>query len=132
MGSAVSRRSLQEAASVGITGEGSVDTADESALTQQQHGNLEHDVSLLQLKPGNLIKSLLQGFQGFSDPGCALFARKFDHAAAQVVHTLASQYLSQTDANQTAAHRRMLELPVDQYMLDHPNHQQLLLDMLVL
>lgn len=65
---------------------------------------------------------VLQNFEPMLDPGCALFARKFDAAAADAMHKLAREYLSrraslagdQTLQTQASSLRHLLEsLPAD-------------------
>lgn len=43
-----------------------------------------------------LQRHVLQGFEPLLDSSCALFARKFDAAAAQAMHRLTQEYLAHT------------------------------------
>ena len=56
-----------------------------------------------------LKAKLLQRFQPLLDPGCHLFARKFDPAAASEMYKLVAQYLSQSNSTGLIQARQLLQ-----------------------
>ena len=77
-------------------------------LSQRSRSRAEAEETNANLTGVQLIDKLLLGFERMQDPGCALFARKFEHTAANAYETLAAQFLSEGGDEQ--ALRRLLGL----------------------
>lgn len=70
---------------------------------------LQGEVSELTME--QLVSTVLRGYEGFADAGCNLFARKFEHAAAEQLQAMAAAYLS--SGNQTRLLRQLLFVSPD-------------------